>query len=170
MYVLRPHVANWQLVRNLGSFQRGYRSVYRLKVIDQWGDALPEQVPIRREVTSAAFPDTTTNWQPDPKGGDLLDGAFNEAIEGRAGAGSQPKAVAPCANPSACQERVMHYCGYLSVGSEERGKGVMIATMAWQHYKDHGRLCNVVSPTASLIPGGTVPCPAPPNSAKCPSN
>jgi len=154
-----------------------YESTITYAIVDQLGAILPEPVPAREVFTkNNAFPVddyANDNWSPGVNG-DRYGGspskpyALHDRITGPSIFNTpHPKAMKPC-SPVLCYTKVIHWCGYVEVGSPNAGEGVMVATLAWEKYTDHGRNCNLISPAASDKPGNNLPaCPGP-SQTSCP--
>jgi hypothetical protein len=146
-----------------------YQSTITYAIVDQLGEILPQPVPAREVFTKDEdfpvddFPHD--NWSPGVNG-DKYSGqpsnpsALHDLITGPSIINTpDPKATVPC-KPLLCKTKVIHWCGYVEVGSANAGEGVMVATLAWEKYTDHGRNCNLASPPASDNPGSKLPdCP-----------
>jgi len=156
-----------------------YESTMTYAIVDQLGEILPQPIPAREVFTktpSSVFPIDDfpgDNWSPG-ENGDKYSGhpsnpnALQDQITGPSSINSpDPKATAPC-KPTLCYTKVIHWCGYVEIGSANAGEGVMVATLAWEKYTDHGRNCNLATPPASDSPGTALPaCPAP-GQTSCP--
>jgi len=175
--VHKPYSMKNIATKDSGNLSTGYESKLTYQVLDQYGDVLPQPIDMRENfLPSTANPqlidDTTNNWPLAANkgyGGKASNPSkFTDTITGPAlFLTYTPRASFPC-TPTRCQNRVLHFCGYVTVGSPDEGKGVIIASLTWQKYTDHGRHCDLVSPAGSTTqpPSG---CPGP-HSANCPAN
>jgi hypothetical protein len=146
-----------------GDFVFGYKTKIHYQIEDQLGDVLPSPLPAREVFTTREIDDIPSNWTIGSNAGysgkpsnpeDFADVITGQNIIN----GPNPGTQAPC-KPNLCDTRVFHFCGYISVGSGVAGKGVMVATLTWQRFRDHARHCDLATPK-STTPGDNMPaCP-----------
>jgi hypothetical protein len=137
----------------------GYQSILFYLVRDQFGKAMPKQMPVREHFTSNVVDDFAgTNWNPAPEGGAItkLERAIQDRVTGQSyinNPGQKPTALAPNPNSAAWKTPVHHWSGEVWVG-DTRPRGVRVMTLTWQRFRNHARHCNIASP-----PDATPICP-----------
>jgi len=154
----------------------GYTSLIKFSILDQTGEVLPQPVDTSGAVYGGSQQDFGTagtnvqGWRPaaflsvpiftdDPADYTIIiDGAARHSSV-------KPEPSFPC-QPVRCDSRVIHQSAYLTVGSQSENEGVQVATFVSQNFTDHGRVCNLVSPS----PQGNRPANPGNSAAICPSN
>jgi len=152
----------------------GYTSYTHFSILDQTGEALPQPVDTSGAVYGGSQQDFGTSgtnvqgWDPaallsvpifteDPADYTIIiDGALRVSRV-------RPEPTFPC-KPVRCDSRVIHQSAYVTVGSQNENVGVQVATFVSQNFTDHGRVCNLVSPS----PQGSRPANPGNSAAKCP--
>jgi len=161
--------------QDLPDLLQGYRSYLFYSIVDTRGDVLPEPVDVDEGETfvqNDTNPVDNWNAQSTSNCRSLAGCAPSNVvdnIDGALVAVAKPKPTSP--GKPLGDEKVIHACGYVVVGNNAKpDQGVQVATLAWQKFRDHGRLCNVKSPPASDQPGDDLPrCPGP-EETSCPSD
>jgi len=154
----------------------GYTSLTHFSIVDQTGEVLPQPVDTSGAVYGGETRDYPYNairgWSP----AGLLSvpvfvanpGDYTIIIDSPVRFSEvDPEPVSPC-KPELCGTRVAHQSAYVTVGSQNKHKGVQVATFASQNFTDHGRVCSLVSPSASDLPGEDLPVNPDPNATVCP--
>jgi hypothetical protein len=149
---------------------------------DQFGKKLPAVIPVREHFTEDQVEQcwvekgqrVCSNWNRSDEGaGDLSraqPGQLTDIIRGQPSltfetlAIPQPFPQCPANNCigshlGTSTLRVQCFTGEVWVGSAEPA-GVKVMELTWQRYRDHGRHCNIVSPTDGTA-GPIDPCTCP---------
>jgi hypothetical protein len=124
----------------------GFSTLIHYRIRDQIGNVLPSTVPVNEHFTTASTYDYSgSNWVRGPEvPGSINPSDWADHMAGPAALSAIPLPQAPCL--PVCGVKVLHFDGYWKVGSLTTDFGVKVQSSSWQHYQDHGRHFNVVSP------------------------
>ena len=176
-YKIEPSGAHYET--DAANSLYGYRSTIAFNVLDQYGERLPAPVPVNADLDvcgsgTCSYADYSgTNWNPV---GAMSIGYPSTHLEITLEGAAHPPHILPVpvplpqkpCKPARCEDKIVHTCGYIEAGSSDYERGVQLATVALQKFRDHGRACDLASPAASDLPGQSLPaCPGK-NATECP--
>lgn len=175
--VKRPYrIVRLGLPDDHGLAFHGYQTFLHYEIRDQFDEVLPNPFPAREVFTTGQIDDRRNDWLVGTLQG--YSGAYSNPADFKDNITGQfssfgfvphpePKAPPAC-HGSLCPDKITHFCGYVVVGGVCELCGVMVATLAWQRFRDHGRHCNLISPSASPKPNQGLPaCPGPNATSGC---
>lgn len=118
----------------------GYETFVHYRILDQFGDTLPEDVPINEQWTSGITVDFNgMNWRRGPEGWATVSPAdWADHIQGENTARHNVPAPVGPGHPNA-GVRVYHWDGDWYVGSSTIGDGSLVASVTWQKQRGNAR-------------------------------
>ncbi len=142
-------------------FLRGYKTTIYYRLVDQVGDVLPEKLWIRENFfdkgliyrkgveendwTIGQTGDQAADKRADPE---LIKDVITGQLAGK------PQARRP--QTPLQFEDMGYWRGSITVGSKEKYRGVLVALLNWQKFRDHARHCDVRTPPNETA---QYPCP-----------
>lgn len=130
----------------------GYETTYSYTIYDQFGNLLPNDLPVNEDFPSGWVDDAPfTNWPGTTGNGTMtFENTFVDRYSGASGV-AIPLPTGPC-QPQLCNTKVNHAFQEYRAGSLTPGHGFRMQTNTVQAYTDHGAAENIVSPAPSPAP------------------
>lgn len=169
--VLRPFSIRFLKLKDSGDVLRGYLSKLHYEMLDQFGKRLPKPVWARENFDfktvelQCCKSGKETNWVVgevgDMAGAHPSDPAnFADTISGQSIVTNPDRFPLPF-GPQAVDDRdhklkIMRWSGTVTIGSTKKNRGVPVASLVWQKFRDHARHCDLRSPPED---GPQFPCP-----------